>query len=207
MMKEVIEAANANWPGAMSFEEYKELSARFAAEGKTTGDDQSASMVEYSRLNAQRLKRIEKTISLNESTIKELQSVNEKQTWLVFSETWCGDAAQNMPILAKMAAVNPLIDFKVLLRDEHPDLMKHFLTNGGKSIPKLASFNEKNELLFTWGPRPETAQEMVMDYKHSPEPKKPYTDFVVEVQKWYTKDKGQSIQQEFISLINEVVKA
>ena len=206
-MKEVIEAANANWPGAMSFEEYKALSVRFADEGKTSGLDQSASMVEYSRLNAHRLKRIDKTVALNTSTVEELSAIKETQTWIVFSETWCGDAAQNMPILAKMAAVNPLIDFKVLLRDEHPDLMKHFLTNGGKSIPKLAAFNEKNELLFTWGPRPEAAQEMVMDYKHSPEPKKPYTEFVVEVQKWYAKDKGQSIQQEFISLINEGVKA
>ncbi len=200
-MKEMIEAAHHSWPGSMSYDEYRNLSVRFAEEGKTTGDDQSAAMVEYSRLNAHRMKRIEKTIHLNDEIVEVMAQISQKQTWVVFSETWCGDAAQSLPILAKMAQLNPKIDFKIVLRDQHPELMQHALTNGGKSIPKLLAFDASMNVLFTWGPRPLAAQEMVMDYKNTPEPKKPYSEFVVEVQKWYAKDKGQSIQREFIELL------
>ncbi len=200
-MKEMIEAAQNSWPGSMSYDEYRDLSIRFAEEGKTTGDDQSAAMVEYSRLNAYRMKRIEKTAKLKGETLEAMAKISEDQTWILFTETWCGDAAQSLPILAKIAELNPKVDLKILLRDEHPELMQYALTSGGKSVPKLIAFDASMNTLFSWGPRPMAAQEMVMDFKNSPEPKKPYTEFVVEVQKWYAKDKGQSIQQEFIDLL------
>ncbi|MEO0405225.1 MAG: hypothetical protein AAF193_10170, partial [Bacteroidota bacterium] len=57
--------------------------------------------------------------------------------------------------------------------------------------------------LQAWGPRPKVAQEMVMDWKHSPEPKKPYSEFVVELQKWYTRDKTLSTQAELLQLVKE----
>jgi hypothetical protein len=203
-MKEMIEAAHNSWPGSMSYDEYRDLSIRFAEEGKTTGDDQSAAMVEYSRLNAHRMKRIEKTVQLKGETLEAMAKIAQDQTWILFTETWCGDAAQSLPILAKIAQLNPRVELKILLRDEHPELMQYALTKGGKSVPKLIAFDASMNILFSWGPRPIVAQEMVMDFKHAPEPKKPYTEFVVEVQKWYAKDKGQSIQQEFIDLLQTV---
>jgi hypothetical protein len=104
-----------------------------------------------------------------------------------------------------MANASDKIKLKLVLRDDHPELMDMFLTNGGKSIPKLVCVNSKNELLFSWGPRPEELQQKVKDYKARTEPKPEYSEFVKDLQKWYAKDKAKSIQAEIARLIeNEV---
>ena len=189
----------------MTFEGYYDLIQRHATEGLTSGEDQSAALVEYTRLNAHRTKRIWKTTKVQEDLQLILDASTAEQNWFVFTETWCGDAAQNVPVLAKIAQASAHINLHVLMRDEHPALMDHFLTNGGKSIPKLAATDASGNVLYTWGPRPTAAQEMVMDWKHSPEPKKPYSEFVIELQKWYTQDKTASMQSEFVALLKETL--
>ena len=70
--------------------------------------------------------------------VDELQKAYDKKLiWLVISEGWCGDAAHSLPVMNKMAELNPNIEMRVVLRDQHETLMNQFLTNGGKSIPKL----------------------------------------------------------------------
>ena len=46
---------------ALSYAEYVELLEKLFAEGKTTGTNQSESMLEYAGLNLQRMRRISKT--------------------------------------------------------------------------------------------------------------------------------------------------
>lgn len=200
-MLELKQFMSDGMPGAMSFDAYFELSQNHATEGKTSGETQSDSLIEYTRLNAHRMKRISKTTKISEELAAQMSGLTSTQTWLVFSETWCGDAAQNLPVISKIAELSDLVELKVIFRDEHPALMDRFLTNGGRSIPKLVAVSEHDEVLFTWGPRPSTAQEMVMDWKSSPEPRKPYAEFVVELQKWYTQDKSASLQKEFFELV------
>ena len=56
--------------------------------------------------------------------------------WLVISEGWCGDAAQNMPVVEKIVDEMPNVEIRYVLRDENLELMDQYLTNGGRSIPK-----------------------------------------------------------------------
>lgn len=200
-MLELKQFMSDGMPGAMSFDGYFELLQDHATEGITSGETQSESLIEYTRLNAHRMKRISKTTKISEELSQQMQGLTSKQIWIVFSETWCGDAAQNLPVISKIAELSDQVDLRIIFRDEHPEFMGHFLTNGARSIPKLVTVSENHDVLFTWGPRPTTAQEMVMDWKSSPEPKKPYSEFVVELQKWYTQDKSASLQKEFSELI------
>ncbi|MCK7526094.1 MAG: thioredoxin family protein [Ignavibacteriales bacterium] len=32
--------------------------------------------------------------------------INQTQKWIVITETWCGDSAQNLPVIAKLAQLN-----------------------------------------------------------------------------------------------------
>jgi hypothetical protein len=90
---------------------------------------------------------------------------------------------------------------KLILRDENLEIMDAYLTNGGRSIPKLIAFNsETQEELFTWGPRPQNAQELFMDFKTNPNGRT-YADFSIEMQKWYAKDRTKSLQDEFVELL------
>jgi len=196
-MKEIIEESLQK---AISYQEYRDLVANLVAEGKSTGKEQSESLLNYSLLNDKRMKRLDKTIKLSEETAAKVKRFSEEQTWLVLTESWCGDAAQTMPVINKIASENSNINLKVVLRDENEALMNEFLTNGGKSIPKLIALNSKNEVVNSWGPRPTFATKMVADYKE----KHGSLDasFKQNLQVWYNKDKGQNTQEDLLTLIN-----
>lgn len=181
---------------SMSFEEYYQLSERLAKEGDTTGEVKSELLIDYSKLNFSRMKRILKTTPISEDVTSTVECLNDKQTWIVLTESWCGDAAQNLPIFEKIASINPNINLRVLLRDENPELMDQYLTNGGKSIPKLIGVDENLKELFTWGPRPKILQDWLKKEKKNPTME--LADLKKEFQVWYTKDKGQTLQKEMI---------
>lgn len=186
----------------ISFKAYFDLSKQFAENGKTSGLDQSEAMANYTKLNYSRMKRLVKTANVSDNLKHLLSDISSQQKWLLISETWCGDAAQNLPQLAKMADLNKNIELRIVFRDENLDLMDNYLTKGGRSVPKLIVFNETEEL-FTWGPRPQAAQDMVNTYKSLPEPKEPYSEFVITLQKWYNDDAGLSLDKEIRNLLHK----
>lgn len=182
-----------------TYEEYLALMDQVVAEKRTTGPNQSTELAEYTRLNQFRMHRLDKTVKLGMDLQQWVYQIAVPQTWYVLTEAWCGDAAQNLPVIARIAALNPHITLTLLLRDEHPALMNEYLTHGGKSIPKLIALDANGNELFTWGPRPQALQEIVWDYKKNPTV--PYTEFLEEVQRWYNTDKTESVQQELVSLL------
>jgi len=196
MMKKIIEESLER---ALSYTEYRNLVSDLLTQGKSTGPNQSDDLLNYSKLNDKRMKRLDKTIQLTKETIAKIKDVKEPQTWLVLTEGWCGDAAQNIPVIHKIAAENPNINFKLVLRDENLELMDEFLTNGGRSIPKLIALNKENEVINTWGPRPTMASQMVADYKA----RKGSLDaeFKEDLQVWYNKNKGENTQEDIVSML------
>ena len=197
-MKEIITKSLEN---TYTYLEYKNLVKHLLAEGKSTGPNQSEALTNYSLLNDKRMKRLDKTIKLTENTQLEIAKVTAPQTWLVITEGWCGDAAQNLPVIAKMASLNSNIELKLVLRDENLELMDLFLTNGGRSIPKLIILDNDLNVLNTWGPRPSIATKMVADYKA--EHGALDANFKQDLQIWYNKDKGQSTQNDFVEMIQK----
>lgn len=196
-MKEVIENSLES---GISYEQYRELVSGLLKENKSTGPNQSEALYNYSLLNDRRMKRLDKTSKLTEDTIEFVKSIEKPQTWLVLTEGWCGDAAQNLPVLSKMADESEKLDLKLVLRDDNLELMDEFLTNGGRSIPKLIALDEDKNVLFTWGPRPSVATKMIADYKEE----NGVVDAKVkeDLQRWYNKDKGVNVQEDIISLLS-----
>ena len=188
---------------SMSYEDFRTLVSGLVAEGKTTGPKQSEEMAHYTSMNDHRMNRLDKTTKLNPELVEALEAIDHKQYWLVLTEGWCGDAAQIVPILAKMAEAAPNVELRLVLRDEHLDLMDQYLTNGGRSIPKLIVVDaETYESKGSWGPRPAEVQEMVMARKNDPNAE-PYSEFVKKVQLWYARDKTQAVQGELLAFLND----
>ena len=198
-MKNIIEKSLEN---SYTYQEFRDLVGRLLTEDKSTGHTQTEAITAFSKLNDRRMKRLDKTIKISEETIAEINTINEPQTWLVIAEGWCGDAAQNLPVINKIAATSDLINFRVVLRDDNEDLMNLFLTNGGKAIPKLIALDKDNNVIDTWGPRPTVATQMVADYKaeHGVIDAK----FKQDLQVWYNKDKGLSVQDDFVKLVRNL---
>ena len=195
-MKEIIESSLQK---AISYSEYRTLVKELLEQGKSTGVTQSDDLLNYSLLNDKRMKRLDKTIKISEETIAKIKDIREPQTWLVLTEGWCGDAAQNLPVINKIAEENPNIKLKLVLRDENLELMDRFLTNGGRSIPKLIALDKENEIVNTWGPRPTVATKMVVDYKT--EHGGLDAEFKKDLQVWYNKNKGNNVQEDILSIL------
>jgi thiol-disulfide isomerase/thioredoxin len=185
---------------SMSYTEYRNLVSELVENESTTGADQTEALVNYTMLNDRRMKRWDKTVKVSDEVVKEVKNHKKDITWLVLTESWCGDAAHVMPVMNKIADLNDNIDFKVVLRDENEDLMNAFLTNGGKSIPKLIAIdNTSGEVLNSYGPRPSIATDLVNDYKTEHGVLTP--EFKEDLQRWYNKDKGQTAIQDLLEIL------
>ena len=200
-MKSIVAKALFN---SYSYSEYRKLVTDLLSEGKSTGDQQSESLTNYTKLNEARMNRLQKTVTISEEAISKLQNLNNHYIWLVISEGWCGDAAQILPIINKMALEsNKKIDLRIVLRDQNDDLMNQYLTNGGRAIPKLIVICKEAGIVRThWGPRPKGATELMADYKR---------DFGVidekiktDLQLWYLADKGISVQKELVEIMENI---
>lgn len=190
---------------SLSYTQYRTLVSDLLKEGKSTGNEQSEALTRYSELNEVRMNRLEKTIQITNEVTQSLQNLQSHYIWLVISEGWCGDAAQLLPIIHKMAELSDKIDLRIVLRDENEALMNQFLTNGGRAIPKLLILDaETLTVLSDWGPRPEGAKNLILDYKaqHGVVDETAKT----ELQKWYFHDKGISSQNEIMALVEKVEK-
>lgn len=184
-----------------AYDEYRQMGKDLLSQNKTTGLKQTETYLNFSKLNDHRMDRLDKTITINDELVKTLRSIKRPMVWVVLTELWCGDAAQNVPALAKMADMSKArVRLSLLLRDENPEVMDTYLTNGGKSIPKLIALDaETREELFTWGPRPKPAQQILHDYHTAGSPED--VDYKKDIQVWYIKDHTAALQNEFIELL------
>ena len=184
---------------------YKEFTEKVIEEIKNTTpgalNEHDLEMFEYKKLNLQRSGRIEKSYKVSEELKSEIQSIKDKQIWMVITEAWCGDSAQNLPHIAKMASLNSIIDLRIILRDSHLDIIDLYLTNGTRSIPKLVAFDESGNELFTWGPRPKAAQELMHQWKSEGIVK---PELYEKLHLWYGRNRGREIESEFIKIFSTI---
>ncbi len=196
-MKEIIENSLKK---AMNYQEYRSHLQKLVSEfnAKESADN----LMHYNRLNDMRMKRLDKKIELNETARQEVAQIDKDFTWLVLSESWCGDAAQSLPVLNKFAELNKNIRLKIVSRDENDLLMQQFLTDGSRSIPKLIVLDKNNEVIEHWGPRSKKAKALLDEYKE----KNGKIDGKIkeDLQVWYNNDRGQSIENEMVEILKKM---
>lgn len=195
---------------AYTYGTYRQLIDDLFAKNKTTGTDHSEAMLNYTKLNLSRMKRLGRKSRLTDETIEELDKIERPITWMVITEGWCGDAAQIVPVLNHMALENENITLRFILRDKNEAIIDAFLTNNARSIPKIIVLDTATrEVLNTWGPRPAEVQKMVMDAKAEGLAtddldlrKQISTNAAEQLHLWYARDKTRAIQNEFLEVAN-----
>lgn len=186
---------------SISYDGYLLLMENLVSQGKTTGDQENTEHINYTKLNLARMHRLNKTVTLTESLKTILQNIKSKFIFLVITESWCGDAAQNLPVLHAIECACENIEIKLVLRDENLELIDQYLTNGGRAIPKLICL-EKSSLkeLFTWGPRPKELLKITSAFNTNNVPLAERGEII---QRWYNQNKGVDLQNELETLIYE----
>lgn len=186
-----------------TYTEYRNRITSLFTQGKATGNEQSEALLHYTGLNEARMNRLEKTIKVADEFTEQLKQLQGKYIWLVISEGWCGDSAQIVPVIHKMAEVSSNIELKLVFRDEQEDLMQLFLTNGTRSIPKLIVLDKTTlGVLGQFGPRPLEAKQLILDYKA--EHGVVDDQGKVALHMWYLHDKGLSIQKEIMEIMTAI---
>ena len=118
---------------------------------------------------------------------------------LVLTEDWCGDAANTVPVLVALADKVPGLHLRILPRDQYPELMNRYLTNGSRSIPIVIGLAQDFRELGHWGPRPAELQAWVMANKDTMPKDRRYA----EARRWYARDKGESTLREVLTAIGQ----
>ncbi|MUV03855.1 thioredoxin family protein [Flavobacterium rakeshii] len=183
-----------------SYSEYRNHIGLLLQDGLSTGATQSEDLTNYSSLNEVRMNRLDKTIKLTDDIKARLGKLKKEHVLLVISEGWCGDAAQIVPVISKMANETDKLELEIVLRDDNDELMNEYLTNGARSIPKLVLVEKDTHIARgSWGPRPHDAAKLIRDYKeqHGVIDQEAKT----ELQKWYLHDKGESTMKEITLLL------
>ncbi|MCW8848665.1 MAG: thioredoxin family protein [Melioribacteraceae bacterium] len=156
----------------------------------------------YSKINLQRVNRIQKTFKPNAELLELFGKINSKQTWLVITEDWCGDSAQNLPYIYSYIKDNPNVEMLIILRDTNLEVIDSYFTEGNpRSIPKIIVFDQNEEELFIWGPRPKFAQDLVQQLKAEGYSKE---EFNKELHLWYGRNRGVELSKEFITILRDI---
>ncbi|MEX0684646.1 MAG: thioredoxin family protein [Balneolales bacterium] len=195
---------HAHLTKAISYTQYRDRIDNLLKENKTTGENHTKELIAYTRLNVHRMHRIEKQATLIPELDANLKQPMKKELWIIISEAWCGDAAQSVPALQRIAQASDDITLKILLRDENLDVMDKYLTNGSRSIPKLICLDaETLEEKWTWGPRPAEAQALMNTLKKNENLTK--EDKAAKLHGWYAKNKTESLQNEIWNLLKDEI--
>jgi len=199
-MKTIIESGIKK---SMPYKAYRDLVQDLAQKSATTGHEQSVALINYTKLNDRRMNRWDKTIKVSAASKKRISKFDTKTTWLVIAESWCGDAAHILPVLNKIAEINANINYRVVLRDENPQLMDAFLTFGNRAIPKLIIIDDATkEVLGTYGPRPSEASGYVNRYKAMNGALT--QSFKEDLQHWYNNNKGQNVIDDITEILSQI---
>ncbi|MFB9865297.1 thioredoxin family protein [Rufibacter immobilis] len=189
---------------SLPFSGYLELVRAAVAQEKTTGLEQSAFLAQLTKDNLAIMECTYQT-PLEPDLVNLLREVPRPQLWLVLTEGWCGDAAVHLPVLAALADQSAEIELRTVLRSEQPAVMDAYLTNGGKSIPKLIALHAQTlQPLGTWGPRPQVLQDYVLELKKQ---ELPLPDFIKKSLQHSEEDNGQALQAELLHLLPHWVRA
>lgn len=185
----------------MNFEEYLDYFEKIILNPEQYPVYQDENYYNYAKLNWSRTNRWLSKFEPSEEVKSAIADIADPQTWIIITEPWCGDAAHSVPQLANLAKINHNIKLEIQLRDAEPFLIDQYLTNGGKSIPKLIIRNANNEDIAVWGPRPEKLQELFLEWK---EEGVEFDTLKESIQKWYNVDKGVEIQKDIVKLLSLV---
>jgi len=153
---------------------------------------------DYVKMNQSRMNRWLKNAEITTELKSKIEAIQEEQNLYLITEPWCGDAAHSVPLIYMMSQLNHNIKLHLVLRDDNHAFIDQYLTNGGRSIPKLVARNADGEDIFVWGPRP---KDLAVIHAKLKADNADFDTINQTLQTWYNHNKGVDIQQEFVGIL------
>lgn len=80
---------------------------------------------------------------------------------LCIAESWCPDVVQNVAMMARIADEVPGMELSIVGREDNPELMNQFETDGRRRIPVFAFYDMTFRELGRWAGRCKPADEWI----------------------------------------------
>jgi hypothetical protein len=178
---------------------YQEVMQQRGAQDPAGLEGVEAERAEFAQLNLHRVGRIRRTWKPSAELAALVARLDRFQLWMVLTEPWCGDSAQCVPCLEILAASNPHLTLRYLLRDDNLEIMDRYLTDGKRGIPMLVAFDQEGREQFRWGPRPAEAQ-AVMDAALAEGLEKAAR--LEKLHLFYGRNRGRALDGELVALLD-----
>src|SRR5690349_17527811 len=160
--------------------------------------------VELTEANKELWRGVARRAEVDEAQLARVAAVGGRWHLLALSEDWCGDAVNTLPVVARLAELSPNVELRLLGRDANPDLMDAHLTGGtARAIPVVIVYDEAWNEVGWWGSRPAPLQALVKGEWAALEKPERYA----RVREWYARDKGRTVVEEIVSLIERAAQA
>ncbi len=115
---------------------------------------------EYTKKNDYHVERMKESWFILAKEVKkipltQISSLNEKLLVLCIAENWCGDCANGVPVIARLAEECNNWDFRIVPRDNFTEEVERFYTTvGRKKIPLVIFADEEGDEIMRWVERP-----------------------------------------------------
>jgi len=135
--------------------------------------------------------------------LERLESMGRHWKLLAIAEDWCGDASNLVPVFARLAQASARVELRIVKRDEHPELMDRYLTDGSRSIPIVVILDDELRPVGRWGPRPVELQEFVLREKRAG--RLSASEIYKDTRRWYAMDRGETTLREVLAIMAETL--
>lgn len=122
---------------------------------------------------------------------------------LVVAESWCNDAVNSVPYLARFAEKHPDAELRVLTKAQGLDLLERHRLNGRPATPLVLLYDADFVLRGAWIERPAALQQMIT----SKEGRVCEDTLKASVRSWRLADNGRSVLDEVLQLMERGVRA
>ena len=104
--------------------------------------------------NRARMETLRRELELEPQVTGFLAALPRRVYVVAIAEDWCGDVRRHVPVLQRLAQAAPELEVRYIAREQHPDVLARFLTNGGEAIPKFIFLSDRWVECGNWGPMP-----------------------------------------------------
>ncbi len=116
---------------------------------------------------------------------------------LVIAESWCNDAVNSVPWLARLAFTSPTIELRMLRKADAPELLQSHLLDGRAATPLVILYDENFVERGAWIERPAELRKLIV----SKEGRVCEDTLKEAVKVWRLDDDGRSVLNEVVLLM------
>jgi len=140
-----------------------------------------------------------KDAKVDAEAVTRVRQLGARRRLLIVAEDWCGDSANTLPYVARLAESAPeVLDLRIIDSSAgRPVMEAHRTLDGRAATPTVVLLDETGAFLAAWVERPSALQKWYIEQQDLLNQR----DLLDQKYKWYKEDQGKSAIREIVELL------